>query len=248
MPQALNRRWLLAVAILCLAAALPSRALLLRAGTQKQKKTAPAPAGILAADKGKLRILLSGQPVGTEEFEVAASGESWMARGSVELKPATGAPAQVTSALRLQPDGTPLSYEWTARAGKKYGAQILFENGVAKINQEVEGAKPFQQELTFASPRIAVLDNNVYHHYAILARLYDWLKRGAQTFPVLIPQDFNTPGTITVEATGTKTAAGQSYAGLRVSTADLEVLLYLDAGHRLMRLEVPSANVVVLRE
>jgi hypothetical protein len=35
---------------------------------------------------------------------------------------------------------------------------------------------------------------------------------------------------------------------LRVATTDLEVLLYLDSNHRLMRLEVPSSKVSVVRE
>jgi hypothetical protein len=33
-----------------------------------------------------------------------------------------------------------------------------------------------------------------------------------------------------------------------VATSDLEVLLYLDSNHRLMRLEVPSAKVAVVRD
>jgi hypothetical protein len=244
-----RRTWLLAATILSLAAGLYPRASLLHAAAQKQKKAAPAAAaaGLLAADKGKLRILLDGQQVGAEEFEVSPDGANWMARGSVQLTPADGPATRVTSALQLQPDGTPLSYEWSSQTDKKNGAHILFENGIARINLEVEGAKPFQQELTFASPKIAILDNNLYHHYAILARLYDWSKRGPQVFPVLIPQDL-TPGSITVEATGTQTSSGKSYEGLRVSTADLEVLLYLDSQHRLLRLEVPAANVTVVRE
>jgi hypothetical protein len=111
----------------------------------------------------------------------------------------------------------------------------------------MQGARPFEQDLSFNAPVIAVLDNNLYHQYALLAKLYDWSKRGTQTFPVLIPQDL-TPGTISVEATGPQTVDGKSYEGLRVTTADLEVLLLLDSNHRLMRLEVPSAKVSVIRQ
>jgi hypothetical protein len=51
-----------------------------------------------------------------------------------------------------------------------------------------------------------------------------------------------------VEPAGSLTAGGKSYDGLRVTTSDLQVLLYLDADHRLMRLEVPEAKVSVVRE
>jgi hypothetical protein len=54
-----------------------------------------------------------------------------------------------------------------------------------------------------------------------------------------------TPGTISVESTGTATASGKSYEGLKATTSDLEILLYLDSAHKLIRLEVPSAKVVV---
>jgi len=63
----------------------------------------------------------------------------------------------------------------------------------------------------------------------------------------LIPQDM-TPGTITVESTGSASSGGKAYEGLRVTTIDLEVDLLLDANHKLMRLEVPSAKVSVVRE
>lgn len=241
-----RRKWLLAagVAGLC-GAGVPVRGM--PAAAAAQKKSAAVETSALAADKGKLRILLDGQPIGAEEFEIAPSGGVWVAHSSVEIKTADAAPVRVTSSLQLQPDGSPRSYEWTSQAGKKSGAHIVFENGVAKITLEMEGTRPFQQELTFANPKIAVLDNNVYHHYAILARLYDWSRRGAQSFPVLIPQDL-TPGTITAEATGEQSAGGQSYEGLRVTTPDIEVLVFLDANHRLMRLEVPAAKVAVTRE
>jgi hypothetical protein len=146
----------------------------------------------------------------------------------------------------LQPDGAPISYEWTSQSEKTNGAHILFANGVAKITLEMQGARPFEQDMSFGSPLIAVLDNNVYYQYAVLARVYDWSKRGSQSLPVIVPQEL-TPGSITVESTGPLSASNKSYDGLRVATSDLEVLLYLDANHRLMRLEVPSAKVAVVR-
>lgn len=212
-----------------------------------KKKAASSSAAVFAPDKGKFRVLVDGQPVAAEEFDLAPSGGNWTARGTVEIKAANAAPVRVSATMHLAPDGAPQSYEWTSQAEKKNGARILFENGVAKITLQMQGARPFQQDIDFGSPRIAVLDNNLYHHYAILALIYDWSKLGSQTFPVLIPQDL-TPGSITVESTGSQTVEGKSYEGLRVSTADLEVLVFLGANHRLMRLDVPSAKVSVLRE
>jgi hypothetical protein len=234
------------------------------AGIAAQKKNAAASgASLFAQDKGKLTIKLDGQTVGHEDFEIAPSGGGWLAKGDADIKASKGLASKVSGSLALQPDGAPISYEWTAQAEKKNGAHILFTNGIATMTLEMEGARPcttddikdpnrtqpcfFEQSLSFNTPFIAVLDNNLYHQYAVLARFYDWSKRGPQTFPVLIPQELMT-GSITVESTGSANLDGASYQGLRVNTTDLEIDLYLDSSHRLMRLEVPAAKVSVVRD
>ncbi|HEY2461367.1 MAG TPA: hypothetical protein VGI16_11185 [Candidatus Acidoferrum sp.] len=234
---------------LLLSAAATAACLAFCGATSAAPKTSSAkdPASIFVADKGKFEVRQDGQLVGHEEFEISSSAKGWIARGTDEIKPSAGSSARITGNLTLQPDGAPLTYEWTSQADKKNGANISFANGVAKITLQMEGARPFEQTLTFNTPLIAILDNNLYYQYAVLARLYDWSKRGQQTFPVLVPQEL-TPGTITVESTGSVTADGKSFDGLRVTTADLEVILYLDTNHRMVRLEVPAAKVIVTRQ
>ena len=213
-----------------------------------QKKAAESSGPVVfVLDKGKFTVKLDGQTVGHEEFEIAPSSGGWLAKGIAEIKPPDGGSSKVSGSLTLQPDGAPISYEWSAQAEKTNGAHILFANGVASITLEMQGARAFQQNLTFNTPLIAVLDNNLYHQYAVLARIYDWSKRGVQTFPVIIPQEL-TPGSITVESKGSASADGKTYEGLMVTTSDLQILLLLDGNHRLMRLEVPDAKVSVIRE
>ncbi len=211
-----------------------------------QKKNAPAN-GVFVQDKGKFTIKLAGQTVGREEFEIALAEGGWLAKGTSDTKPPEGAPSKVTGALTLQSDGAPISYQWTAQTEKTNGAHIVFANGIARITLEMQGARPFQQDLSFNTPLIAVLDNNLYYQYAVLARIYDWSKSGEQTFSVLIPQDL-APGTVKVVSTGSATADGKTYEGLKVTSSDLEILLLLDTSHRLIRLEVPEAKVSVIRD
>ncbi len=213
----------------------------------QKKGAASTAAAVFAQDKGKFTIQLNGRTVGHEEFEISPAGGGWTARGTTDITPPDSTATRVSGTLTLQPDGTPISYEWTSQAEKTNGAHILFANGVAKITLEMQGARPFEQDMSFGSPLIAVLDNNLYYQYAVLARVYDWSKGGTQNLPVLIPQEL-TPGTIAIESAGSLTAGGKSYDGLRVVTSDLEVVLYLDSNHRLMRLEVPSAKVSIVRD
>jgi hypothetical protein len=212
--------------------------------SQKKEKAAP---GVFVQDKGKFTIKLAGQTVGHEEFDIAPAEGGWLAKGTSDIKPPQGAPSKVTGSLTLQADGSPISYEWSAQSDKTNGAHIVFANGIARITLEMQGARPFQQDLSFNNPLIVVLDNNLYYQYAVLARIYDWAKGGEQTFPVLIPQEL-TPGTVRVGSGGSASADGKTYEGLKVSSSDLEIQLLLDNNHRLIRLEVPEAKVSVIRD
>jgi hypothetical protein len=229
----------------------------------QKKSDATSSSNALVPDKGKFTIKLDGKTVGHEEFDISPSGAGWLAKGTADIKPPEGAASKVTGKLALQSDGAPINYDWTSQAEKTNGAHIVFANGVAKITLEMQGARActadeiadphrtqpcfFEQNLSFDTPLIAVLDNNLYHQYAVLARVYNWSKRGAQTFPVLIPQELM-PGSVTVLSTGQASADGQTYEGLKVTTSDVEILLLLDNNHRLMRLEVPAAKVSVIRD
>jgi hypothetical protein len=212
-----------------------------------ERSRGTVPATSLVADKGKFRILLDGQPVGSEEFEISQPGRDWQARATTQITTADGKSTQVKGTLRLAADGTPLRYEWSTQGEKKAGATVDFQGGVAQVVLLLENSQPFEQQFTFDSPRIVILDNNLYHHYAILARLYDWSARGAQTFPVLIPQEM-IPGSITVESIGAQSIEGKTLELLRVRTPDLEIDLYLDSARRLVQLAVPSSKALILRE
>src|SRR5262249_30720029 len=118
----------------------------------------------LQPDKGKFSLLVDGKSMGQEEFEIAPSGAGWMARGTTTIKSENG-DTKVTGNLTLQPDGAPIAYDWTAQTDKTNGAHILFANGTAKITLAMQGARPYEQDLSFGTPMVAVLDNNLYHQY-----------------------------------------------------------------------------------
>jgi len=215
-------------------------------GKDKNTKTEAAVA-TLSADKGKFRIALQGQVVGGEEFEISPLGGLWMARGSTTAHAPGGVEIKATGQLKLAADGTPLHYDWTAQTQKKGSGAVDFTNGTAKSAIDLGGKSPFLQDFTFPSPRIAILDNNLYYQYAVLAQLYDWKAGGKQEFPVLIPQDM-TPGSVSVESLGLQQVENAKYQTLRVSSPDLEILLYLDANRRLMRVDVPASKATIERE
>ncbi len=212
----------------------------------KGQKTG-AMSAVLTPDRGKFRIVLDGHEVGHEEFEISPSGGTWTARGTTSAQVPGGAEIKATGQLKLSADGLPIRYDWSAQVQKKATGTVDFENGTAKCAANVGSGSPILKDFKFTSPRIAVLDNNLYYQYAVLAQVYDWNAGGKQTFPVLIPQDM-TPGSISVESVGQQDVENVSYETLRVSSPDLEIMLYLDPHHHLVRLEVPSSKVVIQRE
>ncbi len=204
------------------------------------------PATGMVEDRGKFRAYLEGQPVGTEEFSISRSGSEWICRGSTQLKIPGAANEEVSSELRLAADGSPSAYQFNTKGSKKVSGAATFSGGGSTLEVKSDGTAGFTQTFQFDSGKLIVLDNNLYHHYAVLARLYDWNGKGAQTFSVLIPQDL-TPGTLTVEWAGPQELDGKKYDLLRVRTSDLDVELYVTAG-RLERISVPTAKVEVKRE
>ena len=203
------------------------------------------PQARLVADKGKFRIMVSGQQVGKEEFEIGPNGSDWTAHGSSEIQSPQGN-THVSGTLTVHPDGTPAHYEWSTQGAKKASSAIAFSGTSATVELHLEGARPFTQQFTFTSPLVVVLDNNLYHQYALLARLYDWDKKGAQTFSVLVPQEM-TPGTVTVDSMGEQELSGKKVQELRVRTEDNEIDLFLD-GPKLVRVVAPAANAEIIRE
>ncbi len=197
------------------------------------------------ADKGKFRISVAGREVGKEEFEIAPNGGDWTAHGTAEITSPQGN-THVTGNLLVHADGTPVHYEWSTQSAKKASAAIAFNGLSATVELHIEGARPFTQKFTFTSSQVIVLDNNLYHQYALLAQLYDWNKKGPQSFSVLVPQEM-IPGTVTAESIGKQDVGGKKLEELRVKTEDNEIDLFLD-GPKLMQVVAPTANAEIIRE
>jgi hypothetical protein len=207
----------------------------------------PAPTSPLVPDHGRFRILLNGRAVGAEEFTLTRQAGGWSARSQIELN-LPGQPAEKDTAdLELAADGAPLRYHWIGKSKVQRSIGVEFRNRVAEVALRRPGAAPAVEAFSFPAGHVVLLDNNVYEHYALLARLYDWSTGGAQKFSVLIPQD-QAPGTVTVESLGKRTIAGASLDLLEVKSPDLQVDLYVDGAHRLIRLRVPGSAAEVVRE
>lgn len=237
---------LLTAAGLLLAASSESGATLLGTRFAREHSDKQNAASRFAPEKGKFKIFVNGQQVGKEEFEIGSSGADWIVHGNSEIQSPQGN-THVAGTLTLKADGTPTHYQWSMQGPKKASAEIAFKGTVADVELHLENARPYTQQFTFNSPQVVVLDNNLYHQYVVLAHLYDWNKKGSQSFAVLVPQEM-TPGNVTVDSLGKQDVGGGiKLEELRVKTEDLELDLYLD-GQKLVRIVAPSSNAEIVRE
>jgi hypothetical protein len=209
---------------------------------------APALHGQKAGEQGGvLRITADGQSLGTERYRIRRSGANLEAVADIQLD-VRGTRIEQNTSMTLSPAGEPLSYEWRMDKPKKMHVSVLFDGGKAVATYPLESGQEDRQEFHFNTGRVAVLDNNVFHHFALFARLYDSQKQGVQSFPVFIPQSIQ-PGTATIESKGTDTLQvnGENVLArrLEIITTDNRVLVWIKEDGGLLRLEVPAAKVVV---
>lgn len=206
----------------------------------------PAP----ESHQGQLRILLNNQPIGTERYQIVSSGTEIRARGETELRVGEQKLRQ-TAALELSPGLAPRRYEWKMLEPKATWARMEFEGSVGTIHFPGPKGKDAVQVFDFGAAPVALLDNNVFHHFLLLAPLYDVAAGGRQTIKVFIPQALQ-PGDATVELLGVETltvdARPQAVRQLSISTEDNQVLLWITESGRFVRLRVPRANVEVVAE
>ncbi len=202
------------------------------------------------SQKGQLRILVNGQAIGRERYHITRTATEIQARGEVELD-LEGQAMRQTSTLLLGADLHPRSYEWKTETPKTAWVRIEFAGAVATVRYLPPGAKEDQQVFTFDTPRVALLDNNFFHQYLLLAELYDYQAGGAQTVKVFVPQAVQ-PGEVRLELRGVETleveGLPQPVRQLAITTEDNEILFWVTESGRFVRLRAPQSNVDVVPE
>ena len=202
------------------------------------------------SQEGQLRILADGQLIGRERYQITRTATEIQANGEVDLE-IEGQKVRQTSRLLLGADLAPRSYEWKTETPKTAWVRIEFAGAVATVRYLPPDAKEDQQVFTFDTPRVALLDNNFFHQYLLLAELYDYQAGGAQTVKVFVPQAVQ-PGEVRLELRGVETleveGQPQPVRQLAITTEDNEVLLWVTESGRFVRLRAPQMNVEVVPE
>jgi hypothetical protein len=176
-------------------------------------------------EHGRFTITKDGQRVGVEEFSIARRGTGYVVEGKTTI-------GDVVKSSRMELDAklVATSYEASSQSGT---IRVKVTPPVSELQSVVNGET---SSADFRFPEGgAILDNDFFHHYLIM--LYR-VQEGQQSFSVLVPQDQRV-GLATVRSTG------PHVYDLQVGEIRLEATT--DGDGSLIKLTVPSANVVVQR-
>ncbi len=198
------------------------------------------------SQKGRLRILRAGQPIGTESYEIIATATEIQARGQLEIQAEGGAVRQSSIQL-LSADLSPRQYELRLEQPQKSWRRVDFSGGKATARYPLPDGKEDTQEFAFPDGRVTIL--GLYHDFLLLARRYDFAQGGPQTVRVFVPWGLQ-PGEATLELKGVKTetveGTEQPVRELAITTPDNQLQLWVTESGRLVRLAAPLEGVEIL--
>jgi hypothetical protein len=205
------------------------------------------------SDRGIFKVYSSGQLVGEESFQIVPEGANFKASGETRLtveRINTKVSFNIKVLLQFTKNFEPINYQISQEAsGNTARARVKFKSGSSEVVYET--GKENDVRAIELNKDVVVLDNNVYHHYILLARRYDFLKGGQQEFSAFVPQGFLS-GAVTVSDKGMEyTLVGSATVQLQhlvVDTGELQIHLWLDADHVVRKMSVPQSQVDVVRE
>src|SRR5438093_6534358 len=168
--------------------------------SQAKSKLADSPfLNYAGSERGKFKILFNGEQIGEEQFQILGDGSNFKASAEIHLtveREKENVTFHLNPTLQFTRLFEPISYQVVQEAGvNKTKARVNFKPGRSEAVYET-GQEKDSREIEL-KPDVVILDDNVFHHYILLARRYDFLKGGLQEFAAFIPQQF-LAGTISV--------------------------------------------------
>jgi hypothetical protein len=202
----------------------------------------------VGSDKGRLSVRRDGKLIGQENYEIIATATEVQARGELELEMEDMTIRQ-SSTLLLSADLSPRTYEWKMVQPESTWRRMAFSGNQGTVQYPLTKDKVDQQVFDFGTARVAIL--GLYHHFLLLAQLYDFSRAGPQTFRVFLPHPIR-PGdaTVVLEGVEEESVGGvrQPVRRLAITTEDGQVLLWVSESGQFVRLRAPLINEEVIRE
>ncbi|MGA8274232.1 MAG: hypothetical protein WB919_21920 [Candidatus Sulfotelmatobacter sp.] len=224
------------------------------------KKDNPKSAGGQTVDSGSFGVFVKGQRVVTETFTVQQENGVSIVKSRLQESGNSAGTGQ-RSDLEMTGSGEIVRYEWS----DNNGSLVVTPKDEFLLEKITTASSPKPAEQPFLMPNTsAILDNNFFIHREVLAWRYlatncqnagGTLKcqQGPVEFGVLVPQD-RTSMRVRMELAGREkvTIQGTERELLRLNLKgeSFSWTLWVDEKDRfkLMRVEIPDDNTIVLRD
>ena len=225
--------------------------LALLAGSTARAQAPTASSGP-SSDPSQLLVYIRGTAIGTVESAIRKTAEGWVVTGSSRLSP----PFDVTARrvlVRYSEDWKPseLSVDGTVK-GSGFSVHTTF-NGTTAENDVVQQGQP-NHKVDTVSPDTIVLPNMLFPAYEVLSmRLAALPADTGQLRAYVAPQaeiavDIQRLDVQAIETSHGTVRAHRYSATFQNPAGPLAAEVWTDDGGRLLRFEVPSQSLVVIRD
>ena len=206
------------------------------------------PAHAQRTDEGTFDVRIDGQRAGTEEFSIrqtgTGSGAETVATGRVRLR-MPGGTLDITPRLRTTgANGDPVAYQVDVEGDAP--RKIVGSVAGGRFSARISSPSGEQLREFVASTGAVVLDEDVAHHYALLAE-----RQRQGRVPILVPRN-NRQVLATVQNRGEESV---EVAGQQVRATHLVIRpdggserhVWIDSANRVLRVEIPERNYLATR-
>ncbi len=198
-------------------------------------------------------ISLAGKRIGTEEFEIRSTGNGIEAEGKIQMRVPQESKTvefRTASKLALDPAFKPLTYSWNQKGAQTSQLEIDFKDALTRVRYKTVTGEEDARD--FELPKdVVILDDNVFHHFQLIAQKYLRSGGGRQTLPAFVPQEA-LPGSLTVQDAGPDTTEiGGRRMDLRhlvFSTELRQIEVWVDEQGRVERIYNSDAQLDAVRK
>jgi hypothetical protein len=202
-------------------------------------------------EEGQFVILVSGREIGHEKFSISSSSDSASSSSVTEFRdPARNQTVRIETQLNMNGSFLPKDYQRrTEIGGQKASLSAKFTPGQASFEYPVAGV-PRKTGL-LVGDKYVLLDENVFHHFVFLARLFDFnSKEKYQSFEVVIPQELDN-GTVKISDAGKEKISvrrkNKELHHLKLDSGLVQIDLWVDDQKIVHRMALPAKEIEVLR-
>jgi hypothetical protein len=196
-------------------------------------------------------IFVDGKKIGQEKFTIKASEKAVSGSSTVEFKtPGSNKHVRIETEETTDERFVPQRYMMKKDIdGKKGSLDGIFVPGQAHFSYPVEGR--VRESGLLVGERYSILDENVFHHFIFIARLFEFDSRDKkQSMEVIIPQELAN-GILRVAETGIESVVingkKRELHHLTVDTGKAQLDLWVDNEKVLYKIAFPARQLEVIR-